>query len=281
MSKILEFFRIGRITSGYQSISNLPLSIGFNCTHITCIRAFSSYKRTSTRVLNNASAHSARWIQRQLNDRYVMKAQMENYRSRAAYKLIQLDDRYLFLRKNQCVVDLGCYPGGWSQVALNRCLVGAPDSTSRVIGVDKHRMDELPNHSFILGNIGSSEILASLQQSLTEAKVDVVLSDLAPACTGLKQDDHLLSTELSLQAAELSEEILRLGGWLILKVFMGGQLSNLKIYLQSRFERVRSAKPKACRAESPEIYLVCEKFIGRTSIASEVQIKGGFTTREG
>ncbi|CDR95056.1 ribosomal RNA large subunit methyltransferase J protein, putative [Babesia bigemina] len=231
------------------------------------------------RVRNPATTHSAEWIRRQITDRYTLQAQVDNYRSRAAYKLQELDDRFLLLRKSQVVVELGCYPGGWSQVCLERTLAGASDA--RVIGVDRLQMDPMPNFTFIKGDITDETTHAHLLSAMGGAKADVVLSDLAPACTGVKQDDHLNSTELCMQAAQLMERLIAVGGAFVVKIFMGGQLTNYRTYLQSQFKTVHSAKPKACRSESKEMYFVCKGFLGARNLRSDVQTRGSFYPKEG
>ncbi|KAK1442641.1 ribosomal RNA large subunit methyltransferase E like protein [Babesia gibsoni] len=231
------------------------------------------------RVRNSATTHSAEWIRRQITDRYTLQAQVDNYRSRAAYKLLELDDRYLLFRKNQIVVELGSYPGGWSQVCLARTLAGA--SSSRVIGIDRMQMDPMPNLTFIKGNINDESTHAHILSALNGSKADVVLSDLAPPCTGIKQDDHLNSTELCMQAASLMEKIIAVGGSFVVKIFMGGQLGNYKTYLQSQFKTVHSAKPKACRSESKEMYFVCKGFKGARDLSGDVQTSGSYYPKEG
>eukprot|EP00921_Rhytidocystis_pertsovi_P020719 GHVQ01033048.1.p1 GENE.GHVQ01033048.1~~GHVQ01033048.1.p1 ORF type:complete len:297 (+),score=32.09 GHVQ01033048.1:857-1747(+) len=253
------------------------------------VRGFSSgvspYGRSSSpRVVNKKGRHSTEWIKRQISDRYVLKAQEECYRSRAAYKLQQLDDKFLFLRRNQLVVDLGCYPGGWSQIASERVeAFSGKDGTNvgRVIGIDKIRIDPLPNHTFLQGEVGKDELVSMLLKESGDRAADVVLSDMAPACIGVKVDDHLMSADLGLKALDLTEQILKVGGWFIVKMFMGSQIENYKVLLRSRFKSVKSAKPRASRMESPEMYFVCKEFIGRGNIAEEVQLKGAFSNREG
>ncbi|KAL8453836.1 hypothetical protein Emag_001644 [Eimeria magna] len=172
---------------------------------------------------------------------------------RSALKLEQLDDEFLFLRKDRVVLDLGCYPGGWSQVAVRRCLVGVEPSTaanepsaslSRVIGVDIAQMDPLPLVHFIQGRVGDASTLRAVLQELRDQKADVVLSDMAPSCTGIRHEDHYNSMELCLYAADLMEQTLCVGGTFVVKIFMGSEVANYKTYLKSRFELVRSAKPR-------------------------------------
>ncbi|PFH33871.1 ribosomal RNA methyltransferase (FtsJ) family protein [Besnoitia besnoiti] len=231
------------------------------------------------RIRNKNSSHTSEWIKRQITDRYVLRAQERNLRSRAAFKLEQLDDEFMFFRKNQIVIDLGAYPGGWSQVALDRIRAGGGDG--RVIAVDPVAMDPLPHHTFIQSSVGQAGTLQALLEELGEAKADVVLSDMAPSCIGVKQDDHLNSAELCLYASDLMEQVLKLGGTFVTKIFMGSETNNFKVYLRTRFKKVSSAKPKACRSESREMYFVCQHFLGRERLAEEVQLKGCFTGKEG
>lgn len=214
---------------------------------------------------------SKQWIQRQLSDRYVTKAQELNFRSRAAFKLIQIDDRFCFLRPTSTVVDLGCFSGGWSQVALARCPNG------NVIGLDKVRMDSLPNHTFIQGDITEQATVDSVVSALNGKPVDVVISDMAPAISGHKLDDHDSSIELSLIACEFVDKVLSPGGWFVIKSFYGPKSAEFVLYLKSRFRLVRTVKPKASRSESSEIYYVCAKFKGASKgVKEEVPIDGGF-----
>lgn len=226
-------------------------------------------------VLRCASTSSSKqWIQRQIADRYVRKAQELNYRSRAAFKLIQIDDKFSILRPSSTVVDLGCFSGGWSQVALARCPEGC------VLGIDKNRMDALPDHIFIQGDITDTEVQDTLKIRLEGKLADVVMSDMAPAVSGNKIDDHDNSVELSLSVLDLLEEILSPGGWLVIKSFYGPRSSDFVLVLKSKFKLVRTFKPRASRSESPEIYYICSRFKGNNgkSLSSEVPIDGGFQT---
>lgn len=255
------------------------------------LRNFGTVVKATPVIRNRRSKHSSEWIKRHITDRYVQLAQECDYRSRSAFKLEQLDDEYLFLRKDKVVLDLGCYPGGWCQVASKRCLAGQgpfgpgtglpKSSTARVVGVDIAQMDPIPFVQFVQGRVGEAATLHAVLKELGDRKADVVLSDMAPACTGVRHDDHFNSVELCLYAADLMEQVLCLGGTFVVKVFMGSETGNYKAYLRSRFEVVHSAKPRACRQESREMYFVCMGFKGRDKISEEVQIKGSFSTREG
>jgi 23S rRNA (uridine2552-2'-O)-methyltransferase len=221
-------------------------------------------------------SNSKQWIQRQLSDKYVRKAQELNFRSRAAFKLIQIDDQFSFLRPNSTVVDLGCFSGGWSQVALSRCPQGL------VLGVDKVRMDSLPNHVFIQGDITDENTVESVLNALNGRPVDVIISDMAPAISGHKLDDHDSSIELSLIASEFVEKVLAPGGWFVIKSFYGPKSSEFVLFLKSKFKLVRTVKPKASRSESSEVYYVCAKFKGLgNGIKGEVPIDGGLQTPAG
>jgi 23S rRNA (uridine2552-2'-O)-methyltransferase len=199
------------------------------------------------------STSSHQWIQRQLNDTFVKRAQEENFRNRAAFKLVQLDDKYSFFRKNKNVLDLGCYSGGWSQVALQLRIEPLPDP-----------------HIFIQGDINDTEMHLKVIESLGGGRVDVVLSDMSPSTSGSSLDDHLAMTDLNLKACELMERVIAMKGWFILKTFTGPETMKLRTYLNSRFDTVLGHKPEASRKESSEIFLVCAKFKGRDKISSEV-----------
>ena len=226
-------------------------------------------------VVRSSISSSKQWIQRQLSDRYVRKAQELNYRSRAAFKLLQMDDQFAFLRPSDTVVDLGCFSGGWSQVALARCMRGT------VIGVDKVRMESLVDHTFIQGDITEESTVAAVTACLHDRSADVVLSDMAPAISGRKLDDHDSAIELNLVTAEFAEKVLSPGGWLVIKSFYGPKSSEFVLYLKSRYKLVRTAKPNASRPQSSEVYYVCAKFKGAGGgIGSEVPIGGGFQTHK-
>lgn len=239
------------------------------------------YKEAPPKVMNKQSSHSSRWIQRQITDRYVLKAKNENYRSRAAYKLIELDNKFLFLKKNKTILDIGAYPGSWCQVILER--TQKFNGKNEIIAIDKKTMDPLPNVHFIKGEIGKDDIYLSEQlvHILKDKKIDIILSDAAVACIGNKIDDHMNSCELILAITNFIEQFLNIGGIYIVKMYLGSQTDNFKTYLKTIFKQVNSVKPKASRNTSREIYIVCRYFIGRNKISQEVQIKGSFSTKEG
>ena len=218
---------------------------------------------------------SHQWIQRQINDTFVKRASEENYRNRAAFKLIHLDDKFSFLRSKKTILDLGCYSGGWSQVALQRCPSG------QVIGVDRLKLEPLPDpHIFIQSDIFKIEETVSRIYEVTKS-VDVVLSDMSPSTIGVNLDDHLAMTDLNLKTCELMEQVLALKGWFILKTFSGPETEKLKIFLKSRFETVVGHKPESSRKSSAEIFLVCAKYRGRERIGKETASSYRYSKIEG
>ncbi|SOV17248.1 ribosomal RNA methyltransferase, putative [Plasmodium gaboni] len=252
------------------------------------------YKESAAKVFNKKSSHTSTWIQRQISDRYVLRAKNDNYRSRAAYKLIELDNKYLFLKKNKIILDIGCYPGSWCQVILER----TKNYRNKIIGIDKNIMDPIPNVYFIQGEIGvdnidnkkninyidnnnKNSVDYKLREILQDKKIDVILSDAARPCIGNKIDDHLNSCELTLSITHFMEQYINIGGIYIVKMYLGSQTNNFKTYLKGIFQFVHTTKPKASRKESREIYLVCRNFIGRKKITQDIQIKGSFSSKEG
>jgi 23S rRNA (uridine2552-2'-O)-methyltransferase len=199
---------------------------------------------------------STRWLDRQLNDPYVAEAKAKGYRSRAAFKLIELDDKFHFLKPGALVLDLGAAPGGWSQVA--RARIGVK---GRVLGVDILDIDPLAGVETMKLDLTSSEASTAIRTSLS-GPADVVLSDMASATTGHRATDHLRTTALFETARELAEELLKPGGVFVGKVFQGGAAPELLSELKKSFRDVRHVKPPASRAQSVELYLVAMRFRG-------------------
>ncbi|HEY7687884.1 MAG TPA: RlmE family RNA methyltransferase [Dongiaceae bacterium] len=202
---------------------------------------------------------STRWLERQLNDPYVAEAKRLGYRSRAAFKLLQLDDRFHVLAKGKRVVDLGAAPGGWTQVAVER--VQAPLG-GRVVAIDLQEMEPIPGAVLLQMDGTTAEASARAKQELGGG-ADVVLSDMAPAATGHQQTDHLRIMGLAESAFETARELLEPGGAFIVKVWQGGAQKELLDVLKREFETVRHVKPPASRADSAELYLVALGFRGR------------------
>lgn len=200
-------------------------------------------------------ASSQRWLLRHLNDPYVQAAKREGYRSRAAYKLLELDARFRLIRPGAVVVDLGAAPGSWSEVARRR-------GAGRVIALDLLPIAPIEGVETLQGDFSETEVLEALRRSLGGARADLVLSDMAPNTTGHAATDHLRIMHLVALAADFAAEVLAPGGSFVAKVFQGGTEPDLLAELKRRFTRVRHAKPQASRAESAELYVIAEGFRG-------------------
>jgi 23S rRNA (uridine2552-2'-O)-methyltransferase len=205
---------------------------------------------------------STQWLERQLNDPYVSEAKRLGYRSRAAFKLMELDDRFRLLRPGLSVVDLGAAPGGWTQVAVER--VRAEAGKGRVVGIDLLAIDPIPGAVLLRGDFLAPEAPAALRAALG-GPVDVVLSDMAAPTTGHAATDHLRVVALAEAAFAFAQEVLAPGGVFIAKVFQGGAEGALLADLKRDFASLRHAKPPASRTESAEIYVVAQGFRGRNN----------------
>jgi 23S rRNA (uridine2552-2'-O)-methyltransferase len=201
---------------------------------------------------------STRWLQRQLNDPYVAEAKRRGYRSRAAFKLAELDDRFGFLGPKKRVVDLGAAPGGWTQVAVERCPGG------RVVGLDLKEIEPIPGAELLVADFLEPGADDDLKRVL-DGPADVVLSDMAASATGHAATDHLKIMALLEVAAEFAAEVLAEGGTFVGKVLQGGAETELLAALKRDFRRVRHAKPPASRSDSAETYVVAEGFRGRNA----------------
>jgi 23S rRNA (uridine2552-2'-O)-methyltransferase len=199
---------------------------------------------------------SRRWIERQLNDPYVREAKAKGYRSRAAFKLVELDDKFHFLKAGARVLDLGAAPGGWSQVAAKR--VGAKGA---VVAADILEIAPLPGVAVLQLDLSGSGALAELERALG-GHADVVLSDMAASTTGHRATDHLRTVALMEAALDIAERTLKPGGAFIGKVFQGGATSELLPRIKKVFRDVKHVKPRASRAESVELYLVALGYRG-------------------
>ena len=197
---------------------------------------------------------SARWVARQLNDPYVAEAKAKGYRSRAAFKLVELDDKFRFLKAGARVLDLGAAPGGWSQVA--RARIG---KSGIVVAADILDIDAIPGVTVLKLDLLSADAAAILRAALGD-KADVVLSDMAAPTTGHRATDHLRTTALFEAALETAEDVLKEGGALVGKLFQGGAAPALLARLKKSFRDVRHFKPQASRKESVELYLVAQGF---------------------
>jgi len=203
---------------------------------------------------------STAWLARQLNDPYVAEAKRLGYRSRAAFKLIELDDRFHILKRGARIVDLGAAPGGWTQVACARSR--AMSGQGRVIGLDILAMEPVPGATILQLDFLDPSAPAAIKAALG-GQADLVLSDMAQPSTGHAATDHLRIVALAEAAYEFAKEVLAPGGCFVAKVFQGGAEGALLAALKQDFTTLRHAKPPASRAESAEIYVVAQGFKGR------------------
>jgi len=197
---------------------------------------------------------STRWLQRQLNDPYVAEAQRQGYRSRAAFKLAQLDEKYGLLKPGMKVVDLGAAPGGWIQVAQRK--IGGQ---GRVVGIDLLEIDPIPGAEMIVGDFLDPEAPEKLK-ALLGGRANAVLSDMAASSTGHAPTDHLRIMGLAEAALDFAEEVLAPGGLYLAKVLQGGSERELLARLRLAFEKVRHVKPPASRSDSAELYVLATGF---------------------
>lgn len=201
---------------------------------------------------------SKRWLNEHFRDPYVKSAQAEGYRSRACYKLLEIQSRDNLIRPGMTVVDLGAAPGGWSQVAAE--LVGR---AGKVVSCDILPMDALPGVEFICGDFTDEDVFRRLIELLDGALVDLVISDMAPNMSGMKAVDQPRAMFLAELAHEFAREVLRSGGSFMTKVFQGEGFETYLRHLRSDFSRVVSRKPDASRSRSREMYLLASGFVGR------------------
>ena len=202
---------------------------------------------------------STEWLNRQLNDPFVAEAHRLGYRSRAAFKLIQLDERFHLLRPGMRVVDLGCAPGGWTQIAAAR--IGAGKHRGALVGIDLLAADPIPGATLLQGDFRDPATAERIRAALG-GPADLVLSDMAAPATGHAATDHLRIVALAEEAFAFAAAVLRPGGAFVAKVFHGGAEGDLLAGLKKAFASVRHAKPAASRAESAETYVVATGFRG-------------------
>ena len=215
---------------------------------------------TRVKTAKKRSSASTQWLQRQLNDPYVAMAKQEGYRARSAFKLIELDDKFHFLSAGKRVVDLGAAPGGWTQIAVKR--VKSTPENPLVVGLDLLEMAPIAGAKTTQLDFLDDSAPDVLKEMLGGHKADVVLSDMAPNTTGMKDIDHLRIMGLLETAYAFACEILNPGGSFIAKIFQGGTEQNLLAEMKRNFQTVKHAKPPASRKESSEFYVVATGFKG-------------------
>ena len=211
---------------------------------------------TRLRTASKRSPQSQRWLERQLNDPYVARARAAGYRSRAAFKLAELDEKFRLLKPGGRVVDLGCAPGGWIQVALRQL-----GERGRVVGLDLLPVDPIAGATILQGDFQDAEAEKRVEAALG-GQADLVLSDMAPNTTGHAATDHLRIMGLAELALDFALRVLAPGGGFVAKVFAGGSEKAFLDTLKQRFGMVRHAKPPASRKDSSELYVVATGFKG-------------------
>lgn len=217
--------------------------------------------RVKVKTSRKRTPSQNRWLERQLNDPYVARAKREGWRSRAAFKLIEIDEKHKLLKAGQRVVDLGAAPGGWSQVAAKK--VGSLTGKGRVVGIDLLPIEPLPGVTFIEQDFLDEDAPAKIMD-LLGGPADLVLSDMAANTTGHRKTDHLRIMHLAEVGADFARDVLAPGGAYLAKVFQGGSEGQLLADLKRDFALVRHVKPAASRADSAELYVLATGFRGRT-----------------
>lgn len=216
--------------------------------------------KTRVKSARGRSTSSTRWLQRQLNDPYVKRAHDEGWRSRAAFKLIEIDERQHLLKPGMRIVDLGCAPGGWLQVAAKK--TGSSVDDPRIVGIDYLEMEPVSGSIILHKDFNDDDAPQMLIDALDGHKVDLVLSDMAAPTTGHKPTDHLRIIALVELASDFAIQILKPGGAFVAKVFQGGTEHQLLGELKRNFATTAHVKPPASRKDSAESYLVAKGFKG-------------------
>jgi 23S rRNA (uridine2552-2'-O)-methyltransferase len=215
---------------------------------------------------NNLKESSRRWLERHINDPYVQRSKLEGYRSRAVYKLLEIDEKHHILKGARRIIDLGAAPGGWSQIAAR--VTNSTSDNIRVAAIDFLEMDGIPGVHFIQMDFLDETAPEALMEALGGAP-DLVLSDMAAPTTGHKRTDHLRTMHLCEVAAHFAIDVLAEGGHFLAKTFQGGTERDLLNLLKQNFRQVVHVKPGASRSESVEMFILAKGFKGRTSGEAE------------
>jgi 23S rRNA (uridine2552-2'-O)-methyltransferase len=220
--------------------------------------------RTNVKTAHKRSASSARWLDRQLNDPYVAASKRDGFRSRAAYKLKEIDERFHILKSGQRVIDLGAAPGGWSQIAADR--VKSLEGKGQVVAIDYLGVDPIPGVEIFELDFTHETTEDKLKASLRDGHADVVLSDMAAPTIGHAKTDHIRIMGLAETAAAFAVDVLAPGGAFLCKVLQGGAERDLLDILRRNFATVKHVKPPASRADSAELYVLATGFRGRVQL---------------
>ncbi|WP_269930266.1 RlmE family RNA methyltransferase [Aminobacter sp. HY435] len=221
--------------------------------------------RTKIKKKRGLKESSRRWLERHMNDPYVQRSKADGYRSRAAYKLIEIDDKHHLLKPGMKIIDLGAAPGGWCQVAAAR--TGSTAENPHVVGIDYLEMDAVPGAPVLLLDFLDDDAPQRLSETLGGAP-DVVLSDMAAPTTGHRRTDQIRTMHLCEVAADFAISVLKPGGHFLAKTFQGGTEADLLKLLKQNFRTVHHVKPPASRDESAELYLLAKDFKGRSDPAA-------------
>ncbi len=216
--------------------------------------------KTRVKSAKGRKISSTLWLQRQLNDPYVARAKIEGYRSRAAYKLKELDEKYKLFKPNMRVIDLGCAPGGWLQIA-QRAVQSMPENPT-IIGIDYLEVEPITGTIILQKDFSDEDAPSAIIKKLGGKKADIVLSDMAAPTTGHRQTDHIRIIALVEMAADFAIDVLAPNGTFVAKVFQGGTEHQLLNRLKQHFSKIFHAKPPASRKESAETYLIAKGFKG-------------------
>ncbi|WP_298354596.1 RlmE family RNA methyltransferase [Rhodoblastus sp.] len=215
--------------------------------------------KTRVKTARKRTLSSTLWLQRQLNDPYVARAKREGWRSRAAFKLLEIDEKHHLLQPGQRIVDLGAAPGGWSQAAAKK--VKSTEGKGKVVGIDLLDIEPIAGVDFAIQDFLAPEAPERLKAMLG-GEADGVISDMAANTTGHKKTDHLRIIHLAELAAEFAGEVLKPGGFFLCKLFQGGETGELVTQLKRDYALVRHIKPSASRADSAELYVLATGFRG-------------------
>lgn len=222
-------------------------------------RAASGLK-TRVKTAKGRTISSTLWLQRQLNDPYVARARAEGFKSRAAYKLAEINEKHKLLKSGMRVVDLGCAPGGWLQVAVKA--VKSTPKDPLIVGIDYLEMDSIPGTIILQKDFNDEDAPQMIIDAMGGHKADIVLSDMAAPTTGHRPTDHIRIIALVEMASEFAIDVLKPGGTFVAKVFQGGTEHQLLAHLKRHFASTFHAKPPASRSDSAETYLVAKGFKG-------------------
>ena len=196
---------------------------------------------------------SSKWLNRHINDEFVLKSKKEGFRSRSSYKLIQINEKFDFLNSRKNILDLGCAPGGWLQVSKKFSSV-----ETRILGVDKLNIETIPGVWFYQGDIFEYKVINYIE-TFFKKKIDLIMSDMSPNSTGNKKVDHLRILSLVERVIFISNQLLQKDGFIIIKIFQGGMQGDLMKNMKESLKNIKNFKPKASRKESPEMYLIAQK----------------------